>query len=262
LEGQELPRRSLYVSYAHVDLAALEGGQPGRLVGDDAEDEPLDGWRFAPVSLVGLQHQLHPRLEGHEPVGSRPHRGFLETVLADFLHVFLGHDPGRAGGRSGEERHEVEPGFLEAEAHLVRIDDFHRGDPVPEELGGGAAVALEREFDVVSRHGVAVVERDALAQHELVHEAVLGDQPRLGQALALRSAGYELHEGVVHRVERHERSDQARRLRRIEPRGGQRDVDGPRELTRRCRGGRAGGDDGEQREGQEDDGDADAMDRT
>ena len=142
---------------------------------------------------------------------------------------------------------------MQAEAHILTVDDLHRGHAILEQLGRGALVTLEGELDVLGRHRLAVVERGALAEHELVHQAVLRGRPRLGQALALGRARHELHERVVHRVEHHERRDQARRLRGIEPRRGQRDVDGPRPIW--PGGARGGGRDARDREqGQDDDG--------
>ena len=107
-----------------------------------------------------------------------------------------------------------------------------------------AAIALEGELHVVGGDGLAVVEPRALAQHELVDEAVLGQAPRLGQARRHGVAGHRLHQRVVQRVEHHERRADPGRLGGIEPGRGERDVNGPghlplgRRVARRGLGGR------------------------
>ena len=84
-----------------------------------------------------------------------------------------------------------------------------RGHPLLEELGRGAPVALEGELHVLGGEGVAVVEHDALAEHELVAEAVLGDMDHDSAsdgAMALPGIGFTMR--VVHRVQHlHDRDD-------------------------------------------------------
>ena len=104
--------------------------------------------------------------------------------------------------------------------------------------GRGAPVALEGELDVLRRHDVAVVELDALAKDELVAEPVLGRAPRLGEGGRHGIARHGLDEGVVERIEHHERRDDARRLGRLEPGRRQRGVNAPGQLAGRRRGGR------------------------
>jgi hypothetical protein len=41
-----------------IDLPALQGGQPGRFVGDHFEGQAFDRGRFAPVLVEGLQHEF------------------------------------------------------------------------------------------------------------------------------------------------------------------------------------------------------------
>ena len=74
------------------------------------------------------------------------------------------------------------------------------------------------------------MELRALPEDELVGEAVPGDRPRLGEARGERVAGHRLHHGVVQRVHEHERRDDPRGLRGVEPGRGQRDVDAPGDL--------------------------------
>src|SRR5439155_1522016 len=81
--------------------------------------------------------------------------------------------------RRAVERHEVGPRLLEAEANALGIDDLDRGHPGLERGGAATLVALERELHVVGGQRLAVVEPQALAQHELVAEPVLRDRPRL-----------------------------------------------------------------------------------
>ena len=106
----------------------------------------------------------------------------LEALVAHVLHVLLQHDPRGTGRRRRVEREEVRPRLLQDEADAVRRGDLDRLDLLLEELGGGAAIPLEAELDVVGRHRLAVVKHGALAQHELVPEAVGTLGPRLREA--------------------------------------------------------------------------------
>ena len=66
---------------------------------------------------------------------------------------------------------------------MARIGRLDLGDPLLHQLVRGAAIALEGELDVLGGDRVAVVELGALAQHEIVGQAVLGRRPasaRLG----------------------------------------------------------------------------------
>ena len=215
----------------HVHLAALQGGQPGRLVRDVPEHERLHHRGLPPVLLVGLQGQLDPRLERDELVRPRAHRGLLEALVAHLLDVLPRHDPGGAGRRGRVEGQEVGPRLLQGEADAVGVERLDLGDLALEEGRARPAVALEGELHVLGRHHVAVVETDVLAQHELVDEAVLRLGPRLGERRRHRLAGHRLHEGVVQGVQHHEGRDDAGGLGRIEPGRGQGDVNGPRDLA-------------------------------
>jgi len=79
-----------------------------------------------------------------------------------------------------------------------------RGDLVLERLRRDAAAPLERELDVLGRDGLAVVELDPFAQHELVDEPVGRHAPRLGQAGSHALPRHRLEERVMQRVEEHE----------------------------------------------------------
>ena len=50
-------------------------------------------------------------------------------------------------------------------------------------------IPLVRELDVLRRHRLAVVELHAVAQDELVDEAIVGSGPRLGKARGERLPG-------------------------------------------------------------------------
>ena len=140
-------------------------------------------------------------------------------------------------------------GFFSRNRTLERAGRLHGGHALLERLGGGAAVALERELHVLGGERVAVVELHALAQREVVDAPVGRHRPRLGQARApsgcpaspwpsRRGCAYMTMNGVM----------MPWRLGRIEPRRGQRDVHAPRHLAlggggggrRRARAGRAG----------------------
>ena len=114
------------------------------------------------------------------------------------------------------------------EAHTGGVHDLHLAHALLEQPGPGAAVALEGELHVGRRHRVVVVELDALADDELVGEAVLGHRPRLGQARRVEAGRHRLHQRVVQGVEHHERRDDALGLGGIEPARRKRDVHAPR----------------------------------
>ena len=117
---------------------------------------------------------------------------------------------------------------------MLRIGRLDRRHVVLHQLVRGAAIALEREFHVLGGDRLAIVEFDALAQHEFVAEPVLRGRPRLGEARRLRLARHRLHHRVVQRVEHHEGGDDPLRLGRVEPGRRQRDVDGPGQLAAGC----------------------------
>ena len=225
-------------SLAHIGdvrLAGLEHGQTRRAVGNALDDHALDRGLLAPVLLVGLQHQLHTWRHAREAIGPEPHGLASESLLADLLDVLLGHDPRRAGGRSGIEDQEVGPRRVKNEADAMRVDDVHGLDPVVQRLRGGAPIAQEAELHVLRREGVAVVELQPLAQLELVHEAVRALLPGLGQTGRHVIAGQRLHQRVVQGVEEHERHADSRGLGGIEKRQGDRNIEGHRQLAIRLR---------------------------
>src|SRR5437870_876552 len=139
-----------------------------RPVAQATEHEPLNARHLAPVPFVRLEHELDARGEAHEAVRPRADRRLLEAVVTHLLDVFLRHDPAAAGRGSTVERHEVRPRLLQDEPHASRVDDLDLADALLEELRPRALVAVERELHDVRGHRIAVVELDALAQHELV----------------------------------------------------------------------------------------------
>src|SRR5437870_13841629 len=94
-----------------------------------------------------------------------------KSVVADLLDIFLRHDPAGAC-RARIEGQEVRPRLLEPEADPSRVGSLDAGDPVSEHLVRVAAVSLERKLDVLDADKVAVVELDAFAEDELVHQPV------------------------------------------------------------------------------------------
>ena len=157
---------------ADVRLAGLQHREPRRAIGDALEHQGLDRRLLAPVLLVGLEHELEPRALPHEPIGPEAHGLALEAVLADFLEVFLGDDPGGAGGGAGVEHQEVRPRLVEHEADPVRIGDLDRLHPIVQELRRRAFVTHEAELHVLGGERIAVVEFEPLAQLELPGEPV------------------------------------------------------------------------------------------
>ena len=111
-----------------VDLAALQRGQPGRLVRDHLHHDPLDGRVLAPIALERLQHQLDAGVERDELVGAGADRVLLVAVVADLLDVLLGDDPARPGGAAVKGQ-KVRPRLLELEPHMPWIGGFDLGHP-------------------------------------------------------------------------------------------------------------------------------------
>ena len=218
-----------------VHIALLEGGGACRVVGHDLEHEPLDARRLPPVTLERLDHQLDPRRKRDEPIRAGADGSFLEAIVADLLDIFFGDDPPDTRGRRAEIRQEVGPGLLEVEPHPPWVHDLHFADLLLDLFGAPAPVALEGELDVFSGHHVAVVELDALPEHELIDEAVLRHRPRLGQTRRAEAGWHRLHQRVVEGVEHHERDDGPFRVRGVEPAGGQGNVRPPRHASFGCR---------------------------
>src|SRR6185436_12178007 len=102
----------------------------------------LDLRLLAPVPLERLEDKLHSRLERDELVGAGADRRLLEAFRADFLDVFLRHDPARAG-RRGIERQEIRPRLLQLEADMPGVRRFDRGDTSLQQIVRDAAVAIE-----------------------------------------------------------------------------------------------------------------------
>src|SRR5438132_7393663 len=145
-----------------VHVAALEHGQTRGVVGDAAEYQALDGGHLTPEPLMCLEDEFDTRREGHESVGAGTDGRLLETFLPDPQHVAPRGDPGRARRRRPDERHEVGPGFLEADTHAIPVDDLDGGNLLLQELRRRPAIALEGELYVLRGHEVSVVEPDRL----------------------------------------------------------------------------------------------------
>jgi len=73
-----------------IDLAALQGGDPRRLVRDDPEDEALDGRRLAPELLERFEDQLDAGRERNEFVRAGPDRGLLEAGFSQGSRIKIG----------------------------------------------------------------------------------------------------------------------------------------------------------------------------
>src|SRR5262249_13269396 len=107
-----------------VDLAALEHRHARRGLGHALEDHALHrGW-LAPVPLERFHDQLDTGRVADELVRPEADGMFLEALVADFLHVLLGHDPGGTGHEAAVEGHEVWPRLVEMETNAVGADDL------------------------------------------------------------------------------------------------------------------------------------------
>ena len=234
-----------------VHLAALEHGHPRGGLGHALVDQPLDRGHLAPVTLVGLHHQLDARRVADELVGPEAHRILLEAVGAHLLHVLLGDDPARAGRVGPVEGHEVGPRLVEVEAHPVGSGDLDVAHLLLQDLR--ALGAVEAEPHVLGGERVAVVELESLAQLELVDAPVRAHLPGLGEARGQEIAGHRLHERVVHRGEHPERGQHAHHLGRIEPGRRERHVEGPAHLALGLGLGGRGGETGTDEQGDDQD---------
>jgi hypothetical protein len=80
----------------------------------------FDGRALTPIPVEGLEHQLDPRRERHELVGTGADRMLLEAGIADLFDIFLRNDPpGAAGARI--EGQKVGPRLVELEADVPRF---------------------------------------------------------------------------------------------------------------------------------------------
>src|SRR5260370_385171 len=91
--------------------APRRAGLPGALAANDPSTQTVDGLRHAPDG----------GREGDERVGAAAHRRLLDPVVAHFLDVLPGDDPGRPRSRRAVERHEVGPWLLEPKPDAPRI---------------------------------------------------------------------------------------------------------------------------------------------
>jgi len=212
-----------------VDLAALECRQPRRLVRDHLEDQTLDARGLAPILVEGFKHQLETGRERDELIGTGAHRRLLEPLVTDLLDILFWHDPAGSAGRRVKGQ-EIGPRCFQPEAQAARIEGLHGRHPILDQVMRRTAIALEREFDVLCRHQLAVVKHRLLAQHELVAEPILRRRKRLGQAWRQRIARHRLDHRVVQCIEHHEGRDDPLSIGGIEPGRRQRDVDAPGQL--------------------------------
>src|SRR3989441_9587882 len=92
-------------------------------------------------------------------------------------------------------------------SHRQRIDDLHLADASSKFPGPSALITLETEFHVLGGDGVAVVELEAAAQLELVHEPVRALRPRLRQAVAHLLPRHRADQRIVERIQHTEGCD-------------------------------------------------------
>ena len=74
-----------------------------------------------------FQHEAHPRVHAHEPIGPQPDRMLLEPLVPDPLDIRFGHHPPRTAGQAGVDGEEVGPGRVEHEAQAIRIEERWTG---------------------------------------------------------------------------------------------------------------------------------------
>ncbi|MCY1424326.1 hypothetical protein D9M71_400650 [compost metagenome] len=205
----------------HGDLAGagLELLHPHVGIGGDGEQQLVHSRLACPVGRVGVEADLRILTVALEDERPGADRFAVEPLglagLEQLVGVLGGIDGGEAHGQVGEEgRLRVSQG--EAHAVVVELLDtldqlgkghgFHIGIAARRELVPGMCgveLALEAPEHVVGIELAAggepgrAVEADALAQLELVDQAVGADGPALGEArLQAGAAGSELHQAV------------------------------------------------------------------
>ncbi len=160
-----------------LHLAGEQGGYAGGGLGHHAEDHGLEGGGAAPVGVVTLEHGLRVEGAAHERERSTADGVRHEAGHADFLDVRLGHD---LEVREGLQHQFLREGVVVNEPDGVVVDLLHVADGAEEASArAGGAVdgafgedALECEHHVVGGEGGAVMERNVVAQVELVGQLV------------------------------------------------------------------------------------------
>src|SRR6478736_4925542 len=102
-------------------------------------------------------------------------------------------------------------------AHHQGINYLYLRDMLLQDCRRCAPVAVEAEFHVLRRYGVAIVELQSGTQPEFVGLAVRALLPRFREAWAHLLPGIRAHERIVDCVKHAKRRDLRRRGGRIEP---------------------------------------------
>ena len=84
---------------------------------------------------------------------------------------------------------------------MPRIGDLHRGNALFHQRVRSAVIAFEGELHILCGDRLAVVELHALAQDEVIGQAVFRDRPGFRQAGRLRLARHPLRHRVVQCVQ-------------------------------------------------------------
>ncbi len=199
----------------NIRFAAFQHGKPCRAFRYAEVNKALHRRLFAPIILIGLQHQFDTRFHADEFVGSEADRVLLVTVCPDLLEIFLRRDPAGRAPQRAVSRHEIRPWFVEDKPHRMRIDD---NDLLHLLLELRPLGTLEAELNVLRCERVTVVEFDALPQLELVGELVRALGPGFRKARRHAVPRHRLHQSVVQRVLHPERRQVSGiRLARVKP---------------------------------------------
>ena len=182
-----------------LHIAGLEGGQPGVLIGQEAEGDPLEPNRPAPIARVANHAEMVVRNPFFKCVGprSRPQGGPAE--------IRPGGGDGCGGQHhalvAGQHRGQGRPWGVQAQAHGARV---HHGDLLqgrkggPVELGGALAIQVGLDRGGVERG--AVMELHAVAHDQGPAQPVGRFGQRLGQVGLGGGAQRCPHKGVVEGV--------------------------------------------------------------
>src|SRR5215475_859058 len=95
-----------------------------------------------------------------------------EPGVADLFDVFLRNDPPSATGARIKGQ-KVGPRLLKLETDMSGIGCFDQRHLILDQPLIGATVALERELDVLGGDRLAIMEFDAITQHEVPAQSIL-----------------------------------------------------------------------------------------
>ena len=172
----------------HVDLASDQRVDPRRGLGDGSPDDSIEiGIGLVPVVGVAFVDDALAAHALDEPERPGADGVLLDLLVAPLLDGLGAHVDGDADARRLRELVDEERERLgERELHGVLVDRLHRVQVAPYcefQASGAVVVVLEAlvphppdvEHDRIGVERRSIVELDAFAETDGVHEAVIGD---------------------------------------------------------------------------------------